>query len=82
MENTINGVTSMVLNLNFNLTELPKCPTCADSRLIPFPDETYKGTSVIVKAWVCPKCGSGIQMKSGELFRFNINPLPKLRTDL
>ena len=61
--------TSMVLNLNISLTELPQCPKCKASVLLPFPDESREGKSILLKAWVCanPDCHYGLQMKSGSM---------------
>ena len=74
MDNLVNGLSAMSVNLNINLSELPECPDCPGVRLLPFPDEAKDSKMAMLKAWVCPKCGKGVIIRSGTLSRVFLDP--------
>ena len=51
-------------------TNLPKCMSCDDGRLVPLSDYGGQGAAVHYKAWVCinPTCGFNIKIRNGDIY--------------
>jgi len=55
------------ISLSIQLTELPQCPSCKASVMLPLQDAMKDNNAVVVKAWVCPGCLHNVMMRMGEL---------------
>ncbi|MFA5049085.1 MAG: hypothetical protein WC516_08730 [Patescibacteria group bacterium] len=60
------------LNLNINLTELPKCPKCKEGVLLPIQSTTNPRSivsTIYTIGWVCTNCEENILYVNGKLVR-------------
>lgn len=65
------------INININLTELPKC-SCGEGFLLPVEDVEKDGTPYL-KGWFCPACKTSVLFRAGSLVSeaVSTNPLSK-----
>ena len=60
------------INISIKLDGFPKCPNCLEGYLLPFPDETQKGQTLL-KLWVCPSCKFNIGLRTGEIIEQDLS---------
>lgn len=51
--------------------EMPRCPSCEKSVMLPLQDETKNG-DVLIKAWICPGCLCNVMMRLGDLMVYPV----------
>lgn len=61
--------------------ELPLCPRCRVSKLIPLSDWGLEGATITFKTWTCVdlKCQFMIKSVKGEPVYYNLGPRPNGR---
>ena len=64
-------------NVEFKLTEFPKCPCCKEGVILPLYDymASKEGQNIIsyLRGWACIKCGENIFFSMGQLERKPLN---------
>lgn len=60
------------INININLTELPKCPHCNEGLMFPLQYTDHRSVHVFNYGWICGKCYKGWTWEKGKLILTNV----------